>query len=257
MDYYRVRYKYIAADVLFRKRFNNVFEISLGPTYYHYWSRYDDNNKRILGHPTLIGSDSNSIYSVKDYLGAKLKIDINYINNELFPTRGVLWYSEISSTAGLNKNSKGVTKFTTDMQVYAPLSEPNKVIAALKLGAGHIFTDKFEYFQALNLGANNYLRGFRKNRYSGSSVVYTSVELRVKLFKSTSYILPGDVGLIAFYDIGRVWQNHETSKRWHTSYGPGIYIAPFNLVLVSAVLGYSDEDQIFNFSIGAKFNLTF
>lgn len=257
LDFYRVRYSYLSADMLLRKRFNEILEISVGPTYYHYWNDYNDNKNRILGQPQFIGSDSASIYSTKDFVGAKLRMDVNYIDRELFPTRGVLWYTELSSVVGLNNTSKSLTKFTTDMQVYAPLVRPNKLVAVLKLGAGHIFNDKFDYFQALNLGSNNFLRGFRKNRYSGSSLVYTSGEVRIKLFNSTSYILPGDFGLIGFYDLGKVWQNGQSSKQWHSSFGPGFYIVPFNLVMVSGTYGFSDEDRIFNFTIGAKFNLTF
>ncbi|MEO7802880.1 MAG: BamA/TamA family outer membrane protein [Ginsengibacter sp.] len=257
LDFYRVRYNYLSADVLLRKRFNEILEISLGPTYYHYWNDYNDNKNRILSQPQAIGSDSSNIYATKDFLGAKLRMDVNYIDKELFPTRGVLWYTELSSVAGLNDKSKSLTKVTTDMQVYAPLVRPNKLVAVLKLGAGHIFSDKFDYFQALNLGSNNFLRGFRKNRYSGSSLVYSSAEVRIKLFNSASYILPGDFGLIGFYDIGKVWQNGQSSKQWHSSFGPGFYIVPFNLVMVSGTYGFSDEDRIFNFTIGAKFNLTF
>ena len=36
----------------------------------------------------------------------------------------------------------------------------------LKFGAAHLFNKKFEYFQALTLGAENGLMGFRKNRYT-------------------------------------------------------------------------------------------
>jgi hypothetical protein len=256
-EFYRVRYKYVQADLLLRKRFNEVLHISFGPSYYHYWNKFEDNKNRILANPASIGSDSTSIYSTKDYVGGKLKVDINYINNELFPTRGVVWYSEFSSMRGLNKNSRNLTKITTDMQVYAALSEHNKLVTTVKLGGGHIFSKNFEYFQALNLGANNFIRGFRKNRFSGSTLAYGSMELRVKLFKSESYILPGDVGLLGFYDIGRVWQRGESSGKWHASYGGGFYYAPFNLVLVSATYAISDEDQLFNFSLGTKFNLTF
>jgi hypothetical protein len=39
--------------------------------------------------------------------------------------------------------------------------------------------------------------------------------------------------------------------------GGGMYYNPFNLVIVSATIGYSTEETVFNFSLGAKFNLTF
>lgn len=257
VEYYRVRYKYVQADLLVRKRLNNFLDVSIGPSYYHYWNKYEDNKTRILGNPALIGLDSASVYTVKDYLGGKLKIDINYVNNELLPTRGIQWYSELSSLYGLNNKSKNLTRFTTDMAVYASLSEERKLVGIFRFGAGHIFSKNFEYFQALNLGANNFVRGFRKNRFTGSSLVYASSELRVKLFKSEYYLLPGDVGVIGFYDVGRVWMPNESSKKWHKSYGGGLYYSPFNIVIVSATVGISDEDKLFNFSLGTKFRLTF
>jgi outer membrane protein assembly factor BamA len=234
-----------------------VVEVSIGPAYYHYWSKFSDNKTRILANPALIGSDSASVYSTKDYLGGKLKIDINYVNNELLPTRGVTWYTELSSLAGLSSKSKNLTKFTTDMTVYASLSEARKLVGIFRFGGGHIFTKNFEYFQALTLGANNFLRGFRKNRFAGSSLAYGSAEIRVKLFQSQSYILRGDVGVIGFYDVGRVWLRNEISHQWHQSYGGGLYYSPFNIVIISATVGVSNEDKLFNFSLGTKFNLTF
>jgi hemolysin activation/secretion protein len=130
-------------------------------------------------------------------------------------------------------------------------------VGIFRVGGGHIFSKNFEYFQALTLGANNYVRGFRKDRFSGSSMFYSSFEGRVKLFKSESYILPGDVGIIGFYDIGRVWTRDLKSKNWHSSYGGGFYYSPFNIVIVSATVGISDEDKLLNFSLGTKFRLTF
>ena len=143
------------------------------------------------------------------------------------------------------------------MTVYASLTEERKLMAVLRLGGGHIFSNSFDYFQALNLGNNNFLRGYRKNRFTGSSTAYASLEPRVKLFDSKWYILPGDVGALGFYEVGRVWMPGESSKKWHHDWGGGLYFAPFNALIISASLGFSDEDQIFNFSIGKKFNLTF
>ncbi len=75
----------------------------------------------------------------------------------------------------------------------------------LRFGFGHIFNEHYEYFQAFDLGEDNYLRGFRKNRFAGRSLLYESTELRFKLFESKSYIVPGAVGLLAFNDVGKVW----------------------------------------------------
>ena len=257
IDYYRVRYNYISTDLIIRKRLNDILHVGIGPSYYHYNMGMTQNKNRILGTPSIPGLDSSSLYSKKDYLGAKAKMDITYINSDFFPTRGITWNTEYSNMYGLSSNSKHISRLISDMTVYASLTEERKVMAVIRLGGGHIFSDNFEFFQALNLGSNNVLRGFRKDRFSGSSIAYASLEGRVKLFDSKWYILPGDIGTIAFFDLGKTWMKGQNSKTFHSDYGGGLYFAPFNAFILSATIGISKEDQIFNFSVGKKFNLTF
>ena len=162
--FYYVRYKYVQGEVLLRKRyFNNLLQFYFGPTYFHYWNKYRDNRDKVLAQPALVGLDSASIYSGKSYVGGKFAIVINNLNNELLPTRGVIWKTELSSMFGTNKNSREITKLTSDLAVYASLRDPARFVAVLRFGGGHIFNEHYEYFQALNLGSNNYLRGFEEN----------------------------------------------------------------------------------------------
>jgi len=258
IEYYRTRYKYVSGEVLFRKRlFKDLLKIYAGPTYFKYWNRPGINKNKILSTPSLVGLDSADIYSNKSYAGLKINVNVNNINNELLPTRGVDWTTSLSSEYGLNSNSSNITKLESEMSVYASFSQPARVVAVLHLGAGHIFNNDFEYFQALTLGANNYLRGFRKDRFSGQSMAHFSTELRVKLFESKSYVFPGAVGLIGFYETGRVWAKNEHSGKWHQDFGGGIYYTPYNFAILSATLAHSKEENLFNFSIGTKFNLIF
>ena len=257
LQFYRVRYKYFETDVLLRKRLNDIFQFSAGPSYYHYWSKYNDNDKRILANPAVIGTDSASIYGIKEFLGAKAKMDISYLNNEIFPTRGITWFTTFTALRGFNSNTHALTRLTSDMTIYASIKDPGSVAAVLRFGGGHIFSKNYEYFQALSLGAHNFLRGYRKNRFSGSSMAYGSAELRVKLFKSQSYLLPGDVGVMSFYDIGRVWQPGESSDKWHGNYGGGLYYVPYSLLMLSANVAFSPEDRIFNITLGTKLKLNF
>jgi hypothetical protein len=255
--FFRVRYKYFETDLAIRKRLTNVFSVSIGPSYYNYSSKYKDNSKRILGNPAAIGTDSLSVYGEKNFLGGKARFDISYTNNEVFPTRGITWFSEFTSLRGLNENAHALTKLTTDMTIYASLTDHSTLSAIIRAGGGHILSKKYEYFQALSLGGNNYLRGYRKDRFTGTSTAYANTELRLRLFKSKSYIVPGDVGVMGFYDVGRVWQRGEDSKKWHSAYGGGFYYIPYSLVMISASMGFSPEDKVFNFSLGTKFRLTF
>ena len=258
IEFYHVRYKYVSTDVQLRKKyFNDLLQVYLGPSFYIYWNKYSDNKSKILSHPANVGLDSASIFNLKSYTGAKFDIAINNLNSELIPSRGVVWNTELSSMVGINKNSHNITKIASDLTVYASLRDPGKLVAVLRFGGGHIFNDNYEYFQAFTLGASNYLRGFRKDRFSGQSIAYQTTELRIKLFESHSFIFPGAVGLVAFNEVGRVWVKNETSHTWHQDFGGGIYYSPYNFAIVSATIAHSKENNLFNFSIGTKFNLYF
>jgi DNA repair exonuclease SbcCD nuclease subunit len=255
--YYRARFKNVAADVLLKRKLARVFSVLAGPSFYHYWNKPINNKDYILGKPSLVGLDSTEIYSVKSYAGVKLGMLVNNLNDELFPTRGINWLTMFTQLQPLTNTASTLTKLESDMTVYASMSVPARWVTVLRLGGGHIFSNKLEYFQAMTLGANNFLRGFRKNRFSGNSLAYGSLEFRIKLFDSKSYVLPGQVGLVAFNDVGRVWLKGENSKQWHYAYGGGFYYVPYNMVLVSATVAFSKEEQLVNFTLGTKLNLTF
>jgi hypothetical protein len=256
-DFYRVRYRYVSGDVLLRKKLGTIIQVMAGPVYYHYWNNYANNSDRILGKPGLVGLDSADVYSNKSYAGGKFALLINNLDNNLLETRGINWLTEFTSLGALNNNSKSFTSLVSNMIVHAAVADPTWVVAVLKIGGGHIYSKNYEYFQTLNLGANNYLRGFRKDRYSGTSYAYGSIELRFKLFTSSSYVLPGDIGVLGFNDIGRVWLRGEESHKWHDAFGGGVYYAAYKYALISASVGYSKDGGVFNFSLGTTFNLTF
>jgi hypothetical protein len=255
--FYRVRYREAGAEILFRKKPFNILSVVFGPSVYRYWNRYVNNVNYILGKPTEAGLDSTDVYTSRTYAGVKVALELDNLNSNLFPTRGIRWTNNLTLMQPLNRNSDALNKIESDMVIYASLKIPARVVGVIKLGGGHIFNDSIEYFQALSLGQNNVLRGFRKNRFSGHSVAYGSLELRIKLFDSRSYIFPGQVGMIVFNDVGRVWYKGENSKKWHYVAGGGLYYNPFNVMIVSATIGFSTEETVLNFSLGTKFNLTF
>ncbi|MEP7251574.1 MAG: BamA/TamA family outer membrane protein [Ginsengibacter sp.] len=253
-----VRYNFMSADLLIRKRLHNLLEFNIGPTIYHYWNHYYDNADKILSHPGSVGLDSSNIYASKTYVGAKAQLKVHNLNDDLMPTRGVSWNTEISSMYGVNDMSHHISKLTTDMVVYASLNDPTNLVGVIRLGYGHIINTKYEYFQALTLGSNNYLRGFTKDRFAGRSLMYFSLEGRLKLFDSKSYLFPGPVGIIGFNDIGRVWSKRtETSHKWHDAFGGGLYYSPYKFAIISATIAFSGEGSLYNFSMGTKFNLTY
>ena len=254
-DFYRVHYKELEMEALLRHRYFERMHLAIGPYFYMYQSDFSDNSKTILASPAY-RNDSANIFRRKSYLGGKFLFSFDNRNNEIFPTRGILWKNELLITAGMKGSSNMYSRITSDMIIYASQRDPAKVTAVIRFGGGRIFGNKFEYFQALDIGAD-ILHGFRKNRYAGSSTLYGSFELRVKLLDINSYILPGQFGLSGYYNAGRVWMRGDNFNGWHKAFGGGVYFLPFNLFVISATAGFSEQERTFNFSLGSKFNLTF
>ncbi|NOT52951.1 MAG: BamA/TamA family outer membrane protein [Chitinophagaceae bacterium] len=256
-DFYRTRYKDFEIEALLRHRYFEKLHASFGPYFYYYNNTYSDNSNKILGQWRTLGLDSADIFSKKMYAGLKAIASFDNRNDMLFPTRGILWKNEFLTAVGLTSSSDRYSKLTSDMTIYASQREPARVIAKFRVGFGHIFGKSYEYFQALDLGADNNLQGFRKNRYLGKSRTYASLELRIKAFELKSVLFPGPVGLIGFVNAGRVGLKDIHQKNWHGAIGGGVYYIPFNLFFISATAGFSGNEKIYNISVGSKINLTF
>jgi hemolysin activation/secretion protein len=105
----------------------------------------------------------------------------------------------------------------------------------------------------MKLGGAQNFRGFHTNRFTGKTIAYNNLELRLKVLDFTSYLLPGSFGVIGFNDVGRVWVPGEKSDQWHDGYGGGLYIIPAQLVLIEAVMGFSKEGSLPYITIGMRF----
>jgi hemolysin activation/secretion protein len=128
------------------------------------------------------------------------------------------------------------------LNFYIPIG--NQLVLAVKNGASTLTGDP-KFYQLNRIGGSLNLRGHRRDRFYGRSVFFNSNELQW-LFNVKSTAFNGTAGPVAFYDIGRVWQPGEVSNQWHSGYGAGFVIAPFNKVMVSVTYGLSKERGVFH-----------
>lgn len=254
--FYQTRYQSFEAGVMLQRRYYDKFFIQVGPYYYRYHANYQDNRNNILGHFREMHLDSAHIFDTKQYGGAKLSLLLNNLNNELFPTRGMHWTNDLYALKGFG-NARNYLAYVSDMKVYASLTEPARLVSVFKFGWGRIYSKHYEYFQAMNFGVSQSLYSFRKNRYAGRSMMYGSLELRLKMADVNSYILPGAFGILGFYDVGRVFERTLPGKKWHSGYGGGFYFIPFNLFVITATAGISEGEPVFYFTLGTRINISF
>lgn len=108
------------------------------------------------------------------------------------------------------------------------------------------------FYQYVSIGGPETLRGYRLDRFWGKTGFYNANEIRyITTVKSYSY--NGKVGLLALFDQGRVWLPNENSNEWHTAYGGGVLIAPFNKFLFVATYAVSKEMKLFQLRMGRSF----
>jgi hypothetical protein len=71
------------------------------------------------------------------------------------------------------------------------------------------------------------LRAEERQRFAGDASVYGNAELRVPVAQFP-LILPLDVGLIGFSDVGRVYVKGDSPGGWHSTSGGGLWIGLLN-----------------------------
>jgi hypothetical protein len=120
---------------------------------------------------------------------------------------------------------------------------------ALRAGAKKVWGG-FPFFEAAFLGGADNVRGLRSQRYAGDAALYGSAELRARLGRYF-LILPGEFGVFALGDVGRVYLDGESSDVWHTGVGGGLWFAYLGQAnTVSAALVRGDDRTAFYLQAG-------
>ncbi|MET0244788.1 MAG: BamA/TamA family outer membrane protein [Flavitalea sp.] len=252
ISYYRTRYNLIQGFALFRTNPVRHFSLLTGPVFQHYRIDEEENKGRFISQSDLPGIDSNTIYKRKSFLGWQFEANIDNRDNEMIPTRGMLWKNTARVVKGVNAYANDFAQLATDLSLYISFKVPADLVIAARVGGG-INYGKYEFFQAQYLSGLENLRGFRKYRFAGDKMFYNNIDLRIRIADFRGYILPGSVGILGFHDIGRVWVKEEESGRWHNGYGGGIWLAPGKRYVVAACYGFSEDGGLPFVSLGFQF----
>ena len=227
--------------------------LSLGPSFEYYRYKKEGNSDRIIDFPSLIHSyDSSTIYNSKAFGGVVLNANFDNRDNVLLPTSGSFFNIKTQAYKGLNSFSKSFAQIVSEISIYKKLDRQSYVVIANRLGGGFTL-GKPTFYQSLFLGGHENLLGFRQYRFAGERMLYNNFEIRLKIANISSYILPGQLGIMGFYDVGKVWAKGYNSDIWHQGLGSGVYFAPAQLAVFQLVAGYSKEGWYPYFTMGLRF----
>ena len=251
--YYWTRYRLGDFTLQLRKNFSKKVILLFGPTYelYKMDSTDEKNSERNIVISPPDGIDETTAFSGQSYVGAKLSIIADTRDHLVLPNKGIFWQATVRHLAGTNDASYDVTQLNSDFIFYLPLVRKT-IVLVNRTGAGHNFGD-FEFYQAQYLGNEDNLRGYHKNRFAGHTKLYNNTELRIRLANFKTYLFPGSLGLLGFYDTGRIWADNDDSKKWFSGYGPGIWISPLSRLVLTGTYAMSKESNIVLVGLGWKF----
>lgn len=246
--YYRARYDRADLSLSLRHRFSSKLALRTG-IYYEYYEM-DASNKlnarRFIAQtgtgPGKNGLTAAGIFNLQKYFGTFISLHADTRKNTLLPERGVLWHTSIQHLYQLKTSRYNPTILNTDLSVYFPVV-PGHLTFINSMGVGATL-GRFSFQHAQYLGNAENLRGFRNERWAGSTKWYNQATLRWKLSDVQSHLLTGPLGFNFFTDTGRVWTPGEAGNHLAVGYGGGLWISPMNRLLVTFNYAFSKEDQL-------------
>jgi hypothetical protein len=239
--YYRTRFDLYELDLALRWPVGKGSTFSAGPSFQFYHADLNGNDGRFITQTNKINAyDAQTINQDKAHLGLQLMYESNRRDNHTLPGKGYYLKVNIQAYGGLNSYSRSYAQICPEFTIYQKIDPKAHLVLSDRVGGG-VSLGNPAFYQSMFLGGQGNLLGFLQNRFAGDHMVYNNLQARLKLANIAGYILPGQLGLSGFYDIGRVWVNGEHSDQWHQGTGGGLYFSPAGLTVLQVLAGHSDE----------------
>lgn len=248
LDYHRVRTREIFAGVGLNRRIGTTANLRFTPFYRA--TKVINDEGRFLSESISTANARTTAdaqpesFDWDQYAGIAMNYSLVQVDNEVVPHKGFALATGAAYTRSL-ESKRSINTFNGALNIYLPITK--NMVFATRNGAATL-TGEPKFYQMNNIGGSMNLRGYRRERFWGTTAFYNNNELQY-LFDVRSKIFNGTIGPVAFYDIGRVWEPGESSRQWHSGYGGGLMIAPFNKVMFSVTYGMSKENRMVHLSM--------
>ncbi|WP_333820694.1 BamA/TamA family outer membrane protein [Ohtaekwangia sp.] len=261
IDYYRLRLEEIDLQALLTHPIGGSGLFKFGPVYQRVEIERPKNDSRFIVDYANTLTDP-LFENTKTFAGLHTGITIDTRDKPMMTTRGIYINQYSTFMKGFESDAGNFTSHNASIAFYQTFRFPAKLTFALRAGGG-VNTGNYQLYQAQILDGKTELRGFRKTRFYGDKDFYSNNEVRLKVASFRSYLFPASVGVLGFYDIGRVWYKDANgidpsaptgkSNVWHHGVGGGVWLTPFNLAVVSAEVAHSEDGNMFYVRLGYLF----
>ena len=247
LDFNRVKIRTIklAPSLVWRGRMGS--KVSFGVSYENY-DVEETEDRFIEDFYTDMGRDTQ-----QDFFGVHGGYEYSNTDNDAFPTLGMGVSLKAGYTTNLGDSERSFGYLIPSLSIDHKLCSNGRLVLATKIKGHFNFGDDFEFYQGASIGANNGLRGFRFQRFTGKSAFYQNTDLRLSFRKQRTGILPVTPGIFGGFDYGRVWFPGDDSDKWHNSYGGGFFMNGAGIISANLGLFNSTDGLRFAFGLGFGF----
>ena len=169
------------------------------------------------------------------------------------PRQGMMFDLNVGVTDNLQDIDRVFGYLNTRLGFYNSLIKNKKLVLRTNVRGQFNFGNRFEFYQGVRLGANNGLRGFREERFTGKSSLVGSADVRYSFDEFNISLVPVQIGVYGGADLGRVWTPSGNSQRWHNDYGGGLWINGRGGMSITASYFRSTEGKRIVFGLGFDF----
>jgi hypothetical protein len=177
-----------------------------------------------LDRPTLLAEERPYGSGPFTGAGAQLVVGVDTRDHPVYPTKGVRaevvgrWAPALfDAEAAFGGIDLRAASYATATRL------PTRPTLALRVGVSRDW-GTVPFFEASSVGGRGTIRGLSSHRYLGSAALNGSAELRLDLGRY-NLLVPGEWGLYALGDAARIYAKGESSNRWHTAVGGGLWFA--------------------------------
>lgn len=173
----------------------------------------------------------------------KLALNLDFRDDKYFPKTGMRLYlshqNGLATNSGREDNWIGIS--AASIEGYISTRGKRPLTLGAKIGASDSYGE-IPFYNRIRLGQTTNLKGFYNDRFIGDAAAYLNSELRFRVGTIKNALIPLELGLTAFYDRGRVFEDGVDSDLWHDGYGFGIYLLPvYSQVTLNLSVGFSEE----------------
>ena len=211
----------------------------------------DNRTDRITGDDTQF---SENDLEQKSFIGLRLEHSFQSVDNGSIPRNGFKLNFGVQHYYNLN-DEENYTRLFGNFTTYFTAGSSVEMTFASRIGLASLSNNNFLFYHSNNLGGNNYLRGFRNNRFSGQVMFFHNTDLRLKMFYWRNNFIPFEFGVMGGLDYGRVWEKGSDPEKFHVGLSPGFWITPFKMAAISTFYTFTNgtEDDTYTIRLGFFF----